>query len=84
MSDETGGVFVRVVTRPKSFLPPGSLLDAVRVALGGRAMASVTPRTVSQNAAGLEILLAEDNPVNQKLAVRCNPDGCANVRNGWN
>jgi signal transduction histidine kinase/CheY-like chemotaxis protein len=46
------------------------LLDAIRVALGGRAPARAAQPAVSRNSAGIEILLAEDNPVNQKVAVR--------------
>jgi len=46
------------------------LLDAIRVALGGRVEGRARPRPVSRDLSGIEILLAEDNPVNQKVAVR--------------
>jgi len=55
------------ITKPVAGKP---LVDAIRVALGGRVSSRVAPRSVSRSSTGIEILLAEDNPVNQKVAVR--------------
>jgi two-component system, sensor histidine kinase and response regulator len=53
----------------------GELLDAILTALGTRQIkatppALVTRHSLRENRAALRILLAEDNPVNQMLAVR--------------